>query len=148
MRVSWSELNACDGFADATKIPASVDLLFSDDAEARERGYWGIDNCAVLQSSLFSSAPYTARLIVDRLIASRMLTVEVLEILYQLGDGYGPQLLEVGPLAGPTIEEATRSIVLEIEPLLREELRNEWPSKVCDLATELLNLFSSDRWQG
>lgn len=118
MNIDWSKLESCGSSADATNMPDAIALLFSSDENERQKGYWGIDNHAVVQSDLYSSAPYAARAIVDRFLADKVVTLELVNILFELHNGYGPQILNVGPLAGESIESLCKKIVRETEPVL------------------------------
>jgi hypothetical protein len=118
MNIPWHELEACGGFTDPGGIPEAVDLLFSADPEQRKAAYWKIYNHAVVQSDLFSSAPYAARLVVDRLLVADVLSTEIADILYELHSGSGQAVLNVGPLAGESIEVLCRRIVREAEPAI------------------------------
>ncbi len=97
MNIEW---NHAVGHSNPELIPTAIDLLFSNEFSDRVKGYWGIDNHAVVQGDLYSSAPYAARLIVNRLLAERNLTYEVVNILFELHNGSGPKELTVGPLSG------------------------------------------------
>lgn len=142
MDIPWNELEACGGFSDATKIPSAIELLFSDDPSKRQLGYWGIDNHAVVQSDLYSSAPYAARLIVDRLRFETTLYAEVVDVLYELHAGSNPATLTAGPLADKPIEQLCQRIVREAEPVLRARLPDA-DLRTRDLAASLLERFDA-----
>jgi len=139
MNVDWNQLEACGGATDASKIPTTVPLLFSSDDDERKNSYWGIDNHAVVQGDLYSSAPYAARMIIDVLKDRRVVTLEVVDILYELHNGSGTAMLRVGPLAGETLEALCRAIVKESAPLL-VELR---PSLTPELLTKVSELLET-----
>jgi len=89
---------------------------------------------------LFSSAPYEARLIVDRYLAEKRVFTELMGILFELGNGHNPELLQVGPLAGNTIEALCREIVKEVKPQLStqmDDLNEEQHEKANDLIASL-----------
>ena len=119
--IPWETLESCGGHSDPENIPGNIDRLFSEDPKEREKGYWGIDNHAVVQSDLYSSAPYAARLIVDRILSGAPLYPEVARVLYELHSGANEQILEVGPLAGEPIEEICRRVVGELKSVVSSE---------------------------
>ena len=144
MDVPWQELEACGGHADATQIPEAIDLLFSPDSGKRQAGYWKIDNCAVVQSDLYSSAPYAAYLVVQRLAGESEAPLEVLDILQEIYNGSNPSVLEVGPLAGESIELLCRRIVREAEPVLRNLVETS-SGESRDGILELLESFTEEK---
>ena len=139
MNINWTELESCGGRADASEIPRAIDLLFSSIKSEREKGYWGIDNHAVVQSDLYSSAPYAARAIVDRFLDEQVITFELVNIFFELHNGYGPQILEIGPLAGQSLDSLCKGIVRESEPLLSKQLNTLEP----ELAEEVISLIEA-----
>jgi hypothetical protein len=120
MKVDWSNLVACYGAASAERVPQAVDKLFSRLAWRRRRAYWQIDNFVVVQGGLFESAPYTARLVVDKLKANpNKLNLEILDLLFELANGNaGGGLVEHGPLKGKPIEQLCREAIAEIIPTI------------------------------
>jgi len=133
MNIEWNKLESCGGHSNPELIPRAIELLFSNDAAERDKGYWGIDNHVVVQSDLYSSAPYAARLIVDRLLVEKQPTYEVVNILFELHNGSGPRELTVGPLAGNTLESICKSIIKETSAYLTstiEELPDELTEEV------------------
>ena len=136
MNIDWSRLEACRGASDPELIPEAINKLFSDDSSIRHKAYWGIDNHAVVQGDLYSSAPYSARLIMDRLIVGETVTYEVINILFEFHNGFGPDELTVGPLAGNTLEFLCKSIVEESKDYLissRSQLSDDLIQDVNDL---------------
>lgn len=131
MNIEWNKLKSCGGKSNPELIPDAIDLLFSNSAGEREKGYWGIDNHAVVQSDLYSSAPYAARLIVDRLSAEKQLAYEVVNILFELYNGCGPQSLTVGPLAGNSLESICKSIIKETASYL-SSVRKRLPGDLAE----------------
>ncbi len=137
MDIDWDLLESCAGLANAGDIPESIEHLFSSDAKLREKGYWGIDNHAVVQSDLYSSAPYAARLIVDRFLQGKVVTYELVNIFFELFNGSGPEVLKVGLLQGETIESLCRKIIREVKLELTQQLDGLEP----DLAIEVESLI-------
>lgn len=116
----WSELEACAGHSTATHVPEAIEQLFSPSSSIRKEAYWKIDNYVVVQGTLYESAPYAARLIVDRVLASPdKLNDQVLDILFELASGASSSTVQHGPLAGHPIKELCRSIVAESLPVLK-----------------------------
>ncbi|GAA6170272.1 hypothetical protein [Sessilibacter corallicola] len=74
MEIDWYKLKSCGGHSDASELPKAVDLLFSENLEDRERGYWEIENHAVVQSDLYNSALYVARILVDRYLIEKVVS--------------------------------------------------------------------------
>ena len=132
MDIDWSKLESCAGASDPSNIPDAINLLFSDDINKRKQGYW-LDNHAVVQGDLYSSAPYAARLIVDELLSGEVVTYEVVEILFELHNGYGPQALDMGPLAGKSLEELCKVTVRETEQYLLACIEKLPPELVGDV---------------
>lgn len=137
MDIDWNLLESCGGSAYAGDIPESIERLFSSDAKLREKGYWGIDNHAVGQSDLYSSAPYAASVIVDRFLQDKTVTYELVNILFELFGGSGPEVLKVGPLQGEAIESLCRKIIREVELELTQQLDRLEP----ELAREVESLI-------
>jgi hypothetical protein len=53
----WHEINAQVGYCE--DIPQSIRMLVDENPNARENGYWGLDNHVVVQSDLYEGAFYT-----------------------------------------------------------------------------------------
>lgn len=141
MNIDWRELESCGGSADASELPKAIDLLFSSNENEREKGYWGINNHAVVQSDLYSSAPYAARVIVDRFLSEKVISYQLINILFELHNGYGPQQLSVGPLAGKSIESVCKSICRETETLLSKQLAGLDP-EIVEEVNSLIESFN------
>ncbi len=139
MNIDWSKLESCGGCADPSEIPKAIEMLFSPNEDVRETGYWGIDNHAVVQSDLYSAAPYAAQIIVERFLEEKSASYQLIEILFELHNGYGPQMLTVGPLAGKPLDVLCKSIVRKTEPLLLNMLSTLDE----DLAEEVNSLLES-----
>jgi hypothetical protein len=120
MKVNWSELVACDGHASAEEVPKAIEMLFSGSEKERQQAYWKIDNYVIVQGGLFESAPYAARLLVDKIKADpATLNLEVLDILFELANGNaGGKTVEHGPLSGQPIQQLCRDIVAEVLPIV------------------------------
>jgi hypothetical protein len=120
MNVDWSKLVACRGYASAEQVPTAVGALFSGSPLERQQAYWKIDNYVVVQGSLFESAPYAARLLVDKIKTNPdKLNLEILDILFELANGNaGGESVEHGPLKGQSIQQLCRDTVAEVLPLL------------------------------
>lgn len=120
MNVDWSKLVACGGYASAAEVPKAIDTLFCGSPKERKKAYWKIDNCVVVQGGLFESAPYAARLIVDKIkMNPSNLNPEILDILFEIANG-NPRVenVENGPLKGRSIQRLCRDTVAEVLPLL------------------------------
>jgi hypothetical protein len=93
-----------------------VETLFSGSSGERSQAYWQIDNYVVVQGDLFESAPYAARLVVDKLKANPdKLNLEILDLLFELANGNaGGGLVEHGPLKGKPIQQLCRDTVAEV----------------------------------
>ncbi len=142
MNIDWSKLESCRA-SDPELIPKAIDKLFSTDSSVRTKGYWGIDNHAVVQSDLYSSAPYAARQIVDRLISGEAVTYEVINILFELHNGFGPDKFTVGPLAGDTLESLCKRIVEESKDYLLSS-RSQLPNELIQDVNDLLETFNDE----
>jgi hypothetical protein len=120
MNVDWSKLIACNGAASAEQVPNAVEMLFCGSPEERQKAYWQIDNYVVVHGGLFESAPYAARLVVDRLKADPdKLNLEILDLLFELANGNaGGGLVEHGPLKGKPIQQHCRDTVAEVLPAI------------------------------
>ena len=120
MDVDRSKLKACDGYASAEQLPKAVDILFAGSPAERKLAYWQIDNHVVVQGGLYESAPYTARLIVDKLKADpARLNVEILDLLFELANGNARgELVQHGPLQGQSIRQLCRKTVAEALPIV------------------------------
>lgn len=143
MNIDWNKLESCRGTSDPELIPEAISKLFSTDSNVRTKGYWGIDNHTVVQSDLYSSAPYAARLIVDRLISGEAVTYEVINILFELHNGFGPDKLTAGPLAGDTLDSLCKSIVGESKDYLLSS-RSQLPSELIQGVDDLLETFNDE----
>jgi hypothetical protein len=120
MNVDWSNLVACYGTASAELVPNAVETLFWGTPEERHKAYWQIDNYVVVQGGLFESAPYAARLVVDKLKANPdRLNIEILDLLFELANGNAEGgLVEHGPLQGKPIQQLCRDTVAEVLPTI------------------------------
>jgi len=111
MNIPWEKLESARGHADPTAIPRHLNMLFSRSEKERKTGYRGIDNHAVVQSGLCTTAPYTAYLIADRLSHGEAPTPEAIDTLIELYLGTGSESLKVGPLAGESLEVLCKRFV-------------------------------------
>lgn len=148
MVVDWSKLTACRGHASAEGVPKAIDLLFDGKPEDRRHAYFGIDNYVVVQGGLDESAPYAARLLVERLKAApEKLNLEILDILFELAIGRtsSDAVVEHGPLRGRSIEQLCRDTVREVLPLLATLVRN-LEGREADTIRELFDVF--DEYDG
>jgi hypothetical protein len=120
MDVDWSQLVACRGHASAVEVPKALELLFSFSPEERRRAYWQIDNYVVVQGGLYESAPYAARILVERIKAHpESLNTEVLDLLFELANGSAAgALVEHGPLKGQLVEQLCSDTVAEVLPTI------------------------------
>jgi len=141
MVIEWNKLKTCDGHSNPNEIPMAIENLFSDNKEIRKKGYWGIDNHVVVQSDLYDSAPYAARLIVDKLLSNKLITIEVVKILSELYNGYGQEILHVGPLSGRRIDELCKEIIHESESYLSSSIGN-LSGELADEVNNLLRVLS------
>lgn len=141
MLIDWKKLTTARGVSDASQVPFSIELLFSETSNKRDTGYWGIDNHVVVQSDLQDSAPYATQLIVERFLAEKQVTQQLVDILFELANGANSEVLTVGPLSGETVESICRSKVLETKRLL-EDLISELPPSLQTSVGELLGSLS------
>jgi hypothetical protein len=120
MNVDWSKLIACDGNASAQEVPKAIEMLLFGSPEERKQAYWKIDNYVVVQGGLFESAPYAARLLVEKINTNPdKLNIEVLDILFELANGSADSaFVEHGPLKGQPIQKLCRETIAEVLPVL------------------------------
>lgn len=104
MLIDWKKLTTARGVSDASQVPFSIELLFSETSNKRDTGYWGIDNHVVVQSDLQDSAPYATQLIVERFLAEKQVTQQLVDILFELANGANSEVLTVGPLSGKQLK--------------------------------------------
>lgn len=137
MKIPWELLESARGHADPTQIPRHLEMLFSPNATERKAAYWGIDNHAVVQSDLCTSAPYAAYLIADRLDHGKAATPEAIEALIEIYLGSGPEQLQVGPLAGESLEALCQRFVRKAAEILQsgqDQLDGASSQKIDELA--------------
>lgn len=139
--IPWNKLIACGGHSDPTLIPNAIERLFSSDQATRVLGYWGIDNHAVVQGDLYSTAPYVARLVVDHILMDAALSAESVNILVELALGDGDELLTEGPLSGRSLAILCRVIVRELEPLF-ETRQNSENHEIANLLLSLTEIWA------
>lgn len=117
--VDWAKLVACYGRASAIVVPRAVSYLFSSFRVVRTEARDEIDNVVVVQGTLFESAPYAARLIVDRIkYDPRTISSEALEVLFELARGCSGECIQYGPMKGRRIEDTCHAIVAECADVL------------------------------
>jgi hypothetical protein len=118
MNVDWSKLEACRGFASAVEVPKAIEVILDGSQAERQQAYWKIDDYVVVQGSLFESAPYAARLLVDGIKANpQRLNLELLDLLFELANGNARgALVEHGRLKGKSIQKVCRDTVAELLP--------------------------------
>jgi hypothetical protein len=145
MSVDWSKLVACAGYASAEQVPKAAETLFTGSPEERQQAYWQIDNYVVVQGGLFESAPYAARLVVDKLKADpAKLNLEILDLLFELANGRaGGLLVEHGPLQGQSIQPLCRKTVAEVLPVVAAA-REKSSGRERQTIDDLLESFEQD----
>lgn len=84
-KINWNTIKTSNGTA--VNIPEALELLKSNLLEDRKKGYWLIDNHAILQSDLYEAAYYVIDPLIDLLhsieIEKKSLIIDLLiEIAY------------------------------------------------------------------
>ncbi|GAA4519354.1 MULTISPECIES: hypothetical protein [Nonomuraea] len=137
-RHDWPALTVCGGTA--VEIPQTVEaMLSSSDADEVERHYWQLENRAVVQGQLYSSAPPLVSVLIAALLGelSRPARIGALELLYQLVTGTShPEEAEAHPDLGDECQKKARE---GLWVLYRELLHGE-----SDAAKDILDVIETD----
>ena len=89
-KVDWGSLGTVSG--SASEIPHALLLLTSDSEKERTAGYWKIDNHVVVQSDLFTAAPFVVPFLLEILAnRTRPGASLVYDLLYEIGGGGAPE---------------------------------------------------------
>jgi hypothetical protein len=87
--IDWSILRALGGDGESVQH-ALRELLASENAEAAERAYWGVENHAFVQGELFEVSEACSSVLVASLVDPREKWVRVaaLELMFQILSGH------------------------------------------------------------